>query len=301
MQNEILKNNLEIKGGLGIINSKDKELPKPSILLWQGPKNIKHSTKSFSIEEINLIFDTAKNNKEDYPKGELGEFYRKRDLCILTFIYYGALRPNEACSIRFNDIDFKDKTIFISGKNNKTRKDGIVRLSKQIMPYLEDYLSMPKRYWKNSEYLFPSSQRDHISPGTLKRVMREKVLKKCGLWEKGIGTQSSTRLYSLRHSRATHLLEQTKDLYLVSNVLRHSDIRTTASFYIHTNKEYGNYVQKAMDGESESLKIPDIQVNQQINQEVNIDLVVQQLGIVMKQQEEQNKVIMTLLSSMNKK
>lgn len=258
-------------------NNQFKELPKQNVLLFNTPKNIKHVTKVFSDEEIQLIFNTIRNNKEDYLKTNFGDWIRTRDLCIIALIYYEALRPKEACKLSFNDIDFQNKTIFINGKNNKTGKDRIVRLSKQVMPFLEEYFSYPKRYWKNSDYLFPSMQNKAISPATFKAVFREKCLKKCGLWEKPPERNniSPTRLYSLRKSRASHLLQKSKDLFCVANVLGHSDIRTTASYYIHTDKEYQKYVQGVMDDEVEALKTPQIQVNQTNN--VNVLLLVQQI------------------------
>lgn len=279
----------------------EQELPKPNILMWTGAKNIKHSTKVFSEEEIKIIFDTIRGSKNYWNKKgykDWGEFNKVRDICLLNFIYYGALRPKEACYLKFVDVDFQDKTIFISGKNNKTRKDRIIHLSKQLMPILQEYLSFPKRFWKNTDYLFPSYQGNPISPQTLKYIIREKALKPAKLYEKNeTGTVSRTRLYSLRKSRASHLLNQSKDIFLCANILGHSDIRTTASFYLHKDKEYNNYLNKMMDGESEALKTPDIQINQN---NINLNFIFQQINNLMIQQQKQSEVLIKLVENMNK-
>lgn len=294
----------------------ETEIEKPAMLLWAGSKNIKHGRRIFSPEEINLIFETIKNNKEDYWQGrktsrfkngstlkEWGNFYRSRDLCIVAFCYWEAMRIGEVCKLKFSDIDFKRQTIFINGKNNHVGKDGILHLCKQMIPYLESYLSYPKRFWKNSDYLFPSMSNKHISPQTFKFVMREKVLKKCGLYQPISDGESphevKTSTYSLRKSRLTHLLNQSKDIYLCSNVARHKDIRTTEQYYLAHTQDYQNYMSKVMDGEIEVLKKPTIEINQQNN--ININVIINQINILMEQQHKQNEVILEILKNQESK
>jgi len=77
--------------------------------------------------------------------------------------------------------------------------------------------------------------------------MREKILKPAGLWiEPKFPQFSKTRSYTLRHSRATELLNQTHDIYLLANVLGHADISSTTC-YLHKTKEYMNYVTEAIN------------------------------------------------------
>lgn len=267
------------------------ELPKQNISLWKNPKNIKLSTKVFSRKEIELIFNTLKDSK-DYPENDFGKFQKARDYSCLNFMYWCALRPAEACKIRFKDIDLKNSLLFINGTSNKTGKDRIIPLSKQILPVLKEYLKMPEKYWKESDYLFPSAENSFISASTMKTIFREKILKPCGLYEpagKGKSPKDCrTRLYSLRKSRASHLLEDSKDLFLCQNFLGHSDIRVTASYYIHTNSEYLKYMKQVVNGEIKATKKPDIQINQ-VN---NINILVKQINIL----EKQNKVILEMLN-----
>lgn len=276
----------------------ETELPKESVLLWNCPKNIKHRTKVFSSDEINLIFQTIKDSKDYYGQKKdssynpeyrklLGEWMKARDLCIISFIYYSALRPGEACGLKFSDIDLVRKEIYINAANNKTKKDRTVRLCKFILPYYNDYLAFPKRFWKNSEYLFPSYENNHLSPERLKYIFRQKVLKKCGLYEPisrdETPADATTKLYSLRKSRATHLLEKGKDLYAVSNILGHADLRVTASYYVNTGNKYQEYLGRLMDDEVDTMKQPEIQINQQNN--INFNVVIQQLTKVIDSQQ----------------
>lgn len=84
-------------------------------------------------------------------------------------------------------------------------------------------------------------------------IMREKILKPLNLWEmptKGKRPKFST--YTLRHSRASHILnKQIKetgqpDIYAIANILGHSDIRST-TVYLHTDKKYNNYLRELLD------------------------------------------------------
>lgn len=227
------------------------EISRQNITLWSAPGNIKFSTKVFSKKEIELIFTTLRSSK-DYPKNDFGEFQKLRDYCCLQFIYWCALRPNEGCKIRFKDIDKENEMLFVSGTSNKVHKDRIIPLPRQLLPVLKEYLSKPERFWKGSEYLFPSASNEALSASTLKAVFREKCLKPAGLYEPARANcpkDCRTRLYSLRKTRATQLLQETKDLYLVMNYLGHSDIRVTASYYVHANQEYLNYMKRMVNGE----------------------------------------------------
>jgi site-specific recombinase XerC len=81
--------------------------------------------------------------------------------------------------------------------------------------------------------------------------MREKILKPLGLWEAPThGTVSSTRLYSLRHSRASHMLNKMVDskgivdIFAIANFLGHADIRSS-QVYLHTDIHYFEYLRKS--------------------------------------------------------
>ncbi|MFA5723649.1 MAG: site-specific integrase [Candidatus Pacearchaeota archaeon] len=274
------------------------ELPKENVLLWSAPKNVKHTTKVFTRKEITLMFKTLRNCK-DYFKNPLGEFQRMRDYTCLQFLYWCALRPAEACRLRFKDVDLKKNLLFVSGTSNKTHKDRIIPLPQQVIPHFKNYLKMPDKYWRDSDYLFPSLSNNFMATKTLEVTFREKVLKVCGLYEPAnlkhkCPKDCRTRLYSLRKSRASQLLEQSKDLYLVANFLGHADIRVTASYYIHANTEYLSYMKKIINGDIKATRRPDIQINQ-----TNITnvLMKQQTFIIqsLEQQQKRTDMIISIL------
>lgn len=168
-----------------------------------------------------------------YPKDIYWRSWMKaRDKCILAFLFFMGLRPKCACSLRYFDFNKKTLSFFIDGKNNKERKDRILPLPNAIVPYLLDYL----KYGRFGEYIFPSfeNRSKPLSTQTWKRIMREKILKPCGLWIAPTGKSrvSRTRSYSLRMSYATRLFKKYNDLSLVAQALGHSDIRSL-NRYIH--------------------------------------------------------------------
>jgi len=187
------------------------------------------------------MIDTITNSNK-YQKNIWGEWMKARDKLILIIQYEHALRPREVCQLRFDDFNLMEKTIKIQAKNNKQKKERVIPICKRIKPYVEEYFKFPSWMWKGSPYIFPSFQNQYLSPERWKYIFREKILKPSGLWIKPIAPQfSKTRSYTLRHSRATELINNTKDIYLVANVLGHADISSTTC-YLHKTKEYMDYI-----------------------------------------------------------
>jgi len=201
----------------------------------------------FSEEHIELMLSTITHSKL-YSKSGWGEWEKCRDKAILMTMYLLALRPKEACSLRFKDFNIERGEIRINGENNKQKKDRILPIPVKLLEYLKDYFVYDRTYfWRGSKYLFPSLQNDFISPGRWKYIMREKILKPCGLYE-----VNRTRSYTLRHSRATQLLNKTKDIFLVANILGHAKLDST-KVYLHSNPTYFNYMRESINNQKEVI------------------------------------------------
>ncbi len=225
-----------------------------SKLLWQGVRKIPNI---FSDKEIELIFKSILNSNNYWSKKgykDWGEFLRFRDLTLIATIYYLGLRPNEACSLKLSDFNIANSTVLINGKNNKCHKDRLLPLPKRLIDIYTEYLKFERyRFWHGSKYLFPSFSSEHIHPGRLKAIFREKALKPFGLWKMPENNKiSPTRLYTLRHTFASRLLNKQiekhgqPDLFAISNLLGHSDIRSS-SVYLHTDSSYMEYLRKEIE------------------------------------------------------
>jgi len=154
---------------------------------------------------------------------ELKELFRAPKLLkhriILTLAYSAGLRSQEMIKLRISDIDFERKTIHI--RQSKYKKDRIVPLSNYISKGLKKYLSVEHP----DTWLFNGKQNNgRYSSRGLSWVMIE-ALKKTTI-------QKKVNLHSLRHSYATHLLEDGVNIVVIKGLLGHSTIATTM-IYLH--------------------------------------------------------------------
>jgi len=138
---------------------------------------------------------------------------------VLTLIYSAGLRGQEVINLKISDVDFERKTIHI--RQSKYKKDRIVPLADSMAVGLKKYLKAENPHI----WLFNGKEADgRYSVKGLSWVMREN-LKKTTITKE-------INLHSLRHSYATHLLEQGINIVTVKELLGHADI-TTTMVYLH--------------------------------------------------------------------
>jgi integrase/recombinase XerD len=156
-------------------------------------------------------------------RSELRELFKAPKLLkhriVLTLVYSAGLRGQEAINLKISDIDFERKTIHI--RQSKYKKDRIVPLSEAMAIGLKKYLAVENPHI----YLFNGKEADkRYSKKGLSWVMRE-ALKKTSI-------KKQVNLHSLRHSYATHLLEDGLNIITVKELLGHSNVATTM-VYLH--------------------------------------------------------------------
>ena len=138
---------------------------------------------------------------------------------VLTLIYSAGLRGQEVINLKISDIDFERKTIHI--RQSKYKKDRIVPLSPTMAIGLKKYLKAENPYI----WLFNGKEPDgRYSIRGLSWVMREN-LKKTSITKK-------VNLHTLRHTYATHLLEEGLNIVTLKELLGHAEISTTM-IYLH--------------------------------------------------------------------
>ncbi len=138
---------------------------------------------------------------------------------VLSLIYSAGLRGQEVINLKISDIDFQRMTIHI--RQSKGKKDRIVPLAQSMMVGLQKYLKAENPHI----WLFNGKEADgKYSVRGLSWVMREN-LKKTSITK-------DVNLHSLRHSYATHLLEQGINIVTLKELLGHADI-TTTMLYLH--------------------------------------------------------------------
>jgi len=156
-------------------------------------------------------------------RSELKELFKTPKLLkhriILALAYSAGLRSQELIKLKLSDIDFERKTIHI--RQSKYKKDRIVPLSDYIAKGLMKYISVENPH----TWVFNGKEPNgRYSPKGLSWVMCE-TLKKTGI-------QKKVNLHSLRHSYATHLLEEGVNIVTIKELLGHATIQTTM-IYLH--------------------------------------------------------------------
>ena len=157
-----------------------------------------------------------------------------RHRLALCFIYSTGLRVSEFSNLKIGDVDFDRMMVHV--RDGKGRKDRYVPLSKLISPGLKKYLfaEQPQKYL--FEGMKPGMQ---YSTRGIQWVMRESVTKS------GIKKEYIC-VHTLRHSYATHLLEDGIDIVTIKNLLGHSNILTTM-VYLHVMQPKGKVSHSPFD------------------------------------------------------
>ena len=178
------------------------------------PKKEKHIPTFLSIDEIkNLLSVFDETKPTEY-----------RDKTMVLVMYSAGLRVSELISLEKRSINFEEKLITLKGKGNKER---FVPLNYIALEYLNNYLSQNKnnKVFSKSKYLF-------INKKDGKPLTRQYFFVELNKYAKRAGIDKKISPHTLRHSFATHLLENGADLRVVQELLGHSKIETT-QIYTH--------------------------------------------------------------------
>jgi site-specific recombinase XerD len=156
-------------------------------------------------------------------RGELRELFKAPTLLkhrvLLSLIYSAGLRGQEAINLKISDVDFERMTIHI--RQSKYKKDRMLPLSTFMAHGLKKYLGAENPH----VWFFNGKEADgRYSIKGLSWVMRE-ALKKTTI-------RKEVNLHSLRHSYATHLLEDGVNIVTLKELLGHSHV-TTTMIYLH--------------------------------------------------------------------
>jgi integrase/recombinase XerC len=145
-----------------------------------------------------------------------------RDRAILETFYSTGIRLSELTSMKRLDVDFASGLVRVMGKR---RKERIVPLGEPAIRALQAYL---RALGPVTGEVFRNAQGKPITPRSVERIM-EKYIRQ-------VGEQKGVSPHALRHSFATHLLNNGADLRSVQELLGHADLKTT-QIYTHVTTE----------------------------------------------------------------
>jgi site-specific recombinase XerD len=168
------------------------------------PKREKKLPSVLSKQEVFLLLSETKNLKHR---------------AAFALAYSAGLRLSEVCQLKVKDIDSSRNQIKITNGKGAKMRYGVLS---------EKALHLAREYWqvyKPKNYLFEGQTKGcHITGGTLQKTFKKKVIE--------LGIKKDVCFHSLRHSFATHLLEQGVNLRIIQHLLGHSSIKTTM-IYTH--------------------------------------------------------------------
>ncbi len=181
------------------------------------PKKPSLLPKVIAAKDIKKLFEVTQNLKHNL---------------MLKLCYGMGLRVSEIVNIKITDIDSANMQVFI--EKAKGKKDRYANLPESILQQLREYY----KAYKPKQFLFEGQYGGRYSIRSVQKVFKD-GLKKARI-NKEIG------IHGLRHSFATHLLEQGTDVKFIQELLGHNDIKTTLR-YIHVSKQSLQNVRSPLD------------------------------------------------------
>ncbi len=166
-----------------------------------------------SIDEIFHLLDTIKN--EDLPTKK-----PLRDKAIFELLYATGIRCSELVAITLATVDFKNKTIKICGKGKKER---MVLFGNKAHDTLITYLEQERGpVIQHDEYLFLNYRHEPLTSRSVQRIIE--------MFRPFLKTERPITPHKIRHSFATHLLNQGTDLRVIQELLGHKTLASTEKY-----------------------------------------------------------------------
>jgi site-specific recombinase XerD len=172
--------------------------------------------KVLTKEQLNALL-TCSN--PDVP-----EWKSSRDTALIELLYGSGLRVSEVCSIDTGSINERNNTVVVMGKGSKQRQIPVSEPSVlAVKHWLKFRNEVVSNLNLNSAALFLNARGQRLAPRDVRRIIDERAL-------------TPTHPHALRHTYATHLLDNGADLRAVQELLGHSDVATTQR-YTQVSKE----------------------------------------------------------------
>lgn len=183
------------------------------------PKKESRLPRFFYEEELKMLFEA---NEGETPK-------EKRELAILELLYATGIRVSELTSIQLKDVDFSLSILRVMGKGRKERYVPFGQFAHEALQlYVTDARPILMKKQQHDS-LFVNMRGEPLTARGVRYILNEMVKK----------TELTTTIYPhmIRHTFATHLLNQGADLRTVQELLGHASLSST-QVYTHVTKEH---------------------------------------------------------------
>jgi integrase/recombinase XerC len=199
-----------VRGFFGYLVREGAAASNPAVDI-RAPKAARRLPGTLDVDQINQLLETPS-----------GDALALRDRAIMELFYSSGLRLAELVGLSLTDVDLADRTVRVLGKGSKTR---IVPVGRKAVEAIRTWLRERAALADIDETaLFVGKSGERLKP----RAIQLRIAH----WAKRAGLPSRVYPHLFRHSFATHLLESSKDLRGVQELLGHADISTT-QVYTH--------------------------------------------------------------------
>ncbi len=207
--------------------AQEKIIEKDPMLLIDTPKKKQHLPQVLTKEEVEKLLHSPNT----------GQVLGLRDRAMLELMYATGLRISEIINLKLEDLHLTIGTLQTLGKGHKER---IVPVGDEAIKWINRYLeeARPKLLkQKRSNYLFLNFHGNNLTRQGVWKNLKAEVRK--------AGIQKNITPHTLRHSFATHILENGADLRIVQELLGHADISTTQIYTHLSNKQLADIYNRA--------------------------------------------------------
>ena len=188
----------------------------PSALI-HSPKIWKNIPETLSVDEVTTLLtyiSSLKNYRHAF-----------RDKVMIELSYACGLRVSELVNLKLNSIYFEESYIQVTGKG---QKDRLIPINKSTLIIIDEYIKTERlKYNIDDNHLFLSQHRKFLTRQRIWQIIKKHI--------KNAGIIKNISPHTLRHSFATHLLENGGTLRAIQEMLGHSNISTT-EIYTHIEK-----------------------------------------------------------------
>lgn len=193
---------------------KTKQVEVNPLLKHKSLKTAKKVQVPFSLEEVNAVLNSFEDSKD---------FISLRNRLMIELLYGTGIRRAELIHLQESSIHFSEKTIKVIGKRNKER---IIPLLPSICKTLQTYIAIKRSQYPNTNDLFLTEKGNKIYETLVYRIVNN--------YFRGVSSKLKKSPHILRHSFATHLLNEGADLNAVKELLGHASLAST-QVYTHNS------------------------------------------------------------------
>ena len=189
------------------------------------PRPIAHLPDTLNARDVQQLIESVDGS----------ETLDLRDRVILELLYAAGLRVSELVTARLEELDIQKGVLRVTGKGNKTR---LVPVGSAAREAIEQYLALgrPKLVSKKTgSHIILSRLGKPLTTERIRQILKVRTM--------ATGMEKNVYPHLLRHSFATHLLENGADLRVIQELLGHADISTT-QIYTHVDQKHLKGVHK---------------------------------------------------------